>query len=143
MKILALLILVSMCYSCSVEPAPFLYGKDFCHSCKMTIMDRKFGGEVVTTKGKIYKFDDMNCMVNFLNAGLVEERDVAYRLVIDFSNPEKLVDAESSWYVKSDKIRSPMASEIAAFSAKKALDVENKQWNGILLSWGELITEFK
>jgi copper chaperone NosL len=142
MRVFALLILVSLC-SCSVEPTPLVYGKDFCHTCKMTLMDKKFGGEVVTTKGKVYKFDDMNCMVNFLNSGSIEERDVKYCLAIDFAKPETLVDAQSSWYAKSDKIRSPMASEIAAFSDKKELDAANKEWDGILLSWGELVTEFK
>ena len=32
-------------------------------------MDPKFGGEVITKKGKIYKFDDLHCMVSFLKSG--------------------------------------------------------------------------
>ena len=139
---IAFLIAFSL-WSCSIEPQPLLYGKDFCHTCKMTLMDKKFGAEVVTSKGKVYKFDDMNCMINFLNSGYIEEQDIAFRLVIDFANPEKLIDAKDAHYVKSDKIRSPMASEIAAFSKKEDLDASNKEWNGILLSWGELVTEFK
>ena len=132
----------SLC-ACSVEPTPLLYGKDFCYTCKMTLMDKKFGAEVVTTKGKVYKFDDINCMVNFLNSGYIEEQNIAHRLVIDFANAEKFINAKDAHYVKSDKIRSPMASEVAAFSTKEDLEVSNKEWKGILLSWGELVTEFK
>lgn len=142
MRLIALLMLLSL-WSCSVEPTPLVYGKDACHTCKMTLMDKKFGAEVVTTKGKVYKFDDVNCMVGFLNSGSIEEREVAYRMIIDFSNPEKMIDAKDAFYLKSDKIRSPMASEVAAFSTKNALEVSNKEWQGIVLSWGELITEFK
>ncbi len=142
MRIIALLILLSL-WSCSVEPTPLVYGKDSCYTCKMTLMDKKFGAEVVTTKGKVYKFDDVNCMVDFLSSGYIEEREVAYRLVIDFSNPEKMFDAKDAFYLKSNKIRSPMASEVAAFSTKNALEVSNNEWKGIVLSWGELVTEFK
>ncbi len=143
MKFIFPFLITFLLWSCTVEPTPLLYGKDGCHACRMKLMDKKFGAEVVTSKGKVYKFDDMNCMINFLNSGSVEEQDIAYRLVIDFANPEKFIDAKDAHYVKSDKIRSPMASEIAAFSKKEDLDASNKEWKGILLSWGELVTEFK
>ena len=143
MRYLVTLMITFLFWSCSVKPEPLVYGKDFCYTCKMTLMDNKFGAEVVTTKGKVYKFDDMNCMINFVNSGYIEEQDIAYRLAIDFANPEKLIDAKDAHYVKSGTIRSPMASEIAAFSKKEDLDKMNKEWKGILLSWGELVTEFK
>ncbi len=143
MRFVFLLFVAILLGSCSVEPTPLLYGKDACHACKMTLMDKKFGAEVVTSKGKVYKFDDMNCMVNFLNSGSVQEEEIAYRLVIDFANPEKLIDAKDAHYVKSDNIRSPMASEVAAFSKKEDLDAANKEWRGVLLSWGELVAAFK
>ena len=30
----------------------------------MKIADGKFGAELITTKGRIYKFDDIHCMIN-------------------------------------------------------------------------------
>jgi len=128
---------------CTVNPEPIQYGKDSCHQCKMTIMDKKFGAEVVTTKGKIYKFDDVNCMVNFLNAGTLGERDVSFRLVVDYSQPEKLIAAGEAFYVKSPEIKSPMASQVAAFESYDSKNEYKKQWKGIYLTWGELITQFK
>lgn len=129
--------------ACSVKPEPLHYGEDACHTCRMTLMDTKFGAEVVSVKGKVFKFDDMNCMVNFLNSGTLTERDVAYRMVVDYSIPEKLVAAENAFFVKSDEIRSPMASHIAAFEKKEDMDRHKKTWDGIYLTWGELVTEFK
>ncbi|MCS6975325.1 MAG: nitrous oxide reductase accessory protein NosL [Cyclobacteriaceae bacterium] len=114
-----------------------------CHTCKMTIMDRKFGGEVVTEKGKIYKFDDLNCMINFLNSGYLEEREVAFRLVIDYAQPAKLIDATQAFYLKSNEIRTPMASRLAAFESDKVMEEYKKQWNAIYLTWGEAQTQFK
>ncbi len=31
----------------------------------MLITDNKYGAELITTKGKIYKFDSMECLVEF------------------------------------------------------------------------------
>ena len=129
--------------SCSVEPEPLAYGKDACHACKMTLVDRKFGAEIVSTKGKVYKFDDINCMINFFNQKEVVEENIANILVVDFSKPEKLIDARNALYVKSENIKSPMAGNVAAFETKTALDLLNKEWRGILLGWGELRTAYK
>jgi copper chaperone NosL len=129
--------------SCTVEPEPLQFGKDACHACKMTLVDKKFGSEIVTKKGKIYKFDDVNCMINFFDGGEVTDEDVAHLLIIDFANPEKLIDAKNALYIKSPEIKSPMASNIASFETKETLDKFNKEWKGILLGWGELQTQYK
>lgn len=128
---------------CKVEPEPLNYGTDGCHFCKMTIMDKKFGGEVVTTKGKVFKFDDANCMINFLNTGGVDERDIAFRLMIDFSQPEKLIDANNGFFLKGESIKSPMASQVAAFEDYEVMKKYKKELNAIYLTWGELVTQFK
>ena len=136
-------ILLTTLLSCKVEPEPLNFGADACHTCKMTMMDRKFGAELVTTKGKVYKFDDVNCMLAFYNSGEVESRDFAYRLVVDFSQPEKLVEAADAFYLKSPGIKSPMASQIAAFEKKESMENIKKEIKGIYLVWGELVTQFK
>lgn len=129
--------------SCTVEPEPLQYGQDACHTCKMTLMDRKFGAELVTTKGKVYKFDDVNCMLTFYHSGELEHRDFAYKLVTDFSQPAKLIEAADAFYLKSPAIKSPMASQIAAFQEKASMDEVKKEAKGIYLVWGELVTQFK
>jgi copper chaperone NosL len=136
-------ILMLLFVSCSVDPQPLQYGKDICHTCKMTLVDKKFGAEIVTKKGKVYKFDDINCMINFHNSGYEEAENMARWLVVDFANPEKLIDTQHAFFVKTDQIRTPMASEVAAFASEDDYKKFNKKWKGILLSWGELVTEFK
>ena len=129
--------------SCTVEPEPLQYGSEPCHTCKMTLMDKKFGAELVTKKGKIYKFDDINCMLAFYNSGEIEARDFAYKLVVDFAQPGTLIDAADAFYLKSASIKTPMASQMAAFAHKNDMDARNKQLHGIYLEWGELVTQFK
>ncbi len=140
---LTFLLLTLIFISCEIKPEPLNYGTDACQTCKMTLMDNKFGAEIVTKKGKVYKFDDLNCMINFYNSGSEPEENIAYKLVIDFANPGQFIDASQNYYVKSDSIHSPMASGVAAFSNEKDFKSYKKKWKGILLSWSELTTEFK
>jgi copper chaperone NosL len=129
--------------SCTVEPEPLHYGKDSCQVCKMTLVDRKFGAEIVTKKGKVYKFDDVNCMLNFYNSDYVSTEEMQEILVVDYSKPEKLIDARNAFYVRSESIKTPMASNVASFLSNDDLRKMNKNWKGILMSWGELQTQFK
>ena len=142
MKIIAAILLITL-LSCKVEPEPLRYREDACHSCKMTLMDKNFGAELVTKKGKVYKFDDVNCMLTFYNSGEIDSRDFAYRLVVDFSQPTALIEAADAFYLKSGEIKSPMASQIAAFEKKESMEKIQKEIKGIYLVWGELVTQFK
>ena len=143
MKTLPTGILMCILLACTVEPEALQYGNDGCHHCKMTLMDKKFGAELVTSKGKIYKFDDVNCMLTFYNSNEVPPEDFSHKLVVDFSQPAKLIDAANAFYLKSTEIKSPMASQVAAFEKKESMDDAKRQLNGIYLVWGELVTQFK
>lgn len=129
--------------SCSTGPEPLHFGQDACHACRMILMDNKFGAEIVTQKGKVYKFDDVNCLMSFYNSGTILPSEVKDVVVIDFSGAEKLIDARKALYVQSELIKSPMASNVAAFEVGTSLEKLNKQWKGSVLTWEELRTQFK
>jgi copper chaperone NosL len=81
-KTLTCLVAISL-LSCEIKPEPLIMGKDACHTCKMILMDERFGAEIVTKKGKIYKFDDLNCMIGFINSGSVSEENIEQLLVVE------------------------------------------------------------
>jgi copper chaperone NosL len=109
----------------------------------MTLMDKKFGAELVTRKGRIYKFDDVNCMLNFFNSVENSTEEFKYKLVVDFTQPGKLVEANNAFYLKSREIKSPMSSQVAAFEKQESMESLKQKWGGIYLVWGELVTQFK
>ncbi len=127
--------------SCNAKPDPFNYGKDNCHLCKMTIMDPKYGCEVITKKSKVYKFDDLICIANFLKSGAVEEKEIARKVVINFEKENDFIDVEKSVFWQSPELRSPMGSNAAAFKDKSAAEKAKGEKPGSLLTWNELFSK--
>lgn len=124
--------------SCTAKPEPINYGKDQCDDCRMTIMDPKFGAEVVTKKGRVYKFDDLHCLLHFRKSAQVKDQDVAQTVVIDYNNPQAFLDAPSAFYVKAEALNSPMNSNTAAFATSSDAEIKAKEFGTTTISWSEL-----
>lgn len=135
---LASLLLPIALLSCTVKTEPFKYGKDTCHFCKMGIIDPKFGGEIVTKKSKVYKFDDLVCMVRFLESGAVAEKEIDKKVVINYEKENDFIDVTSATFILSPGFRSPMGSNTAAFSSLPAAQKNAAGKEGKLLSWDDL-----
>lgn len=131
--------LIFLLQSCSFSPEPIAYGKDACHFCKMVISDQRFGAELITHKHKIYKFDDAHCIASFLKSDYLTKDQVASIYLVDFSQKEKLIRAEESFLLKSEALRSPMGGNIAAFEAEDSMTKFNKDLNGSVIKWNEVI----
>jgi copper chaperone NosL len=125
--------------ACNTKPEPFVIGKDVCQDCKMTIMDAKFGGEIITKKGKLYKFDDAHCLAHFLKEGSVKAADIADILFIDYENNKTFLDVESLYFVVSTNLKSPMNSNAAAFTNKEIAGKIAAQNSGEIKTWDELL----
>lgn len=131
--------LVFILNSCSVETKPIAFGHDHCAYCKMGISDDRFGAELLTKKGRDYKFDDLYCMKEFLEDSLVAKEDVHSMWVIDFSKPEKLINVTTGYLLRNEELKSPMGSNIAAFESKESLDEYFSQYAGQILTWEEYL----
>ena len=132
----SLICMVSMA-ACSSGPQPIRFGEDGCDFCKMTITDKRFGAELVTQKGKVYKFDDLHCVRAFLKAGTVAPGEIGAAYVLDFSRPGILAPAEESIFLESELLRSPMGANIAAFESKDSMRKFLLQFPGKTLTWTE------
>jgi copper chaperone NosL len=132
------LISIFLLSSCSKGPKVINYGTDGCDFCKMTISDKRFGGELITRKGKAYKFDDMHCITSFLKSNLIDSADIAEIYLVDFSRPGTFTTSEESFLLKSEDLRSPMGGNIAAFKEKDSMSKFIQQYPGESLSWNEI-----
>ena len=139
--ILLILILLNL-IACNVEPEAINFGKEDCHYCKLKIMDSKFGAEIVTKKGKVFKFDDVNCMVRYIKDENIDEESLKFKLVIDYNKVGSFLDVSKAYYVRSEQIKSPMGSYIAAFETKDIQSKYNTKWNGELWNWSKIKQTF-
>jgi copper chaperone NosL len=124
--------------SCSTSPEPIRVGQDNCDFCKMTISDNRFGAEIVTQKGKIFKFDDAHCVNAFLDAKTVAQTDIAGTYFTNFIQPHELVNVEQAYFLQSPKLKSPMNGNIAAFSQEDSLTRILPQFPGFKIRWEEV-----
>ena len=122
---------------CERGPQPINFGTDLCAMCRMKIMDNRFGAEVVTKRGRAFKFDSDECLMGYLNTGTLKPEQKGVLLVTDYMNPGNFIDAEKAFYLHNDKIPSPMGENISSFKtleeAKKA-NLENGNL-GVIVGW--------
>ncbi|MBL8016757.1 MAG: nitrous oxide reductase accessory protein NosL [Ignavibacteria bacterium] len=132
-----------MASACNTEPEEISFGTDQCALCRMNISEVKFGAEIVTKKGKIYKYDGAECMLNALSLGNISYDDAAGFYVIDASNPKQLTNAVDASYLISEKLPSPMGANLSCYSKKTDAAAMQKQYGGELKTWNELLAKFK
>ena len=124
--------------SCNAGPQAIVQGKDNCYLCKMTITDPKYGAEILTKKGKVYKFDDMHCLLSFQQTKTLEDTQVKDIYVADFTGEHSLIKVKESFLLQSDEIRGPMNGNIIAFKDKDSMKKMASQLKGAAISWEQL-----
>tara|TARA_R110000787_G_scaffold7987_2_gene26852 strand:- start:2683 stop:3120 length:438 start_codon:yes stop_codon:yes gene_type:complete len=133
----SILVLLFFFLSCNVSPMPINYGSDGCFFCKMTIVDKLHAAEIVTKKGKVYKFDATECMVNFLKE--FDQSEIAFYLSNNYTDPGALIDATKAIFLISENISSPMGAYLTAFEHKIDAEKTQSEKGGILYRWDKLV----
>ncbi|MBX2921887.1 MAG: nitrous oxide reductase accessory protein NosL [Chitinophagaceae bacterium] len=123
--------------SCNSDhPEPINLYKDACESCKMSISDERFASELITKKGRIYKFDDLGCMLGYV--ATLGEANIKKYYVADYTNSNVLLDAATAWYVHNEALHSPMNGNTAAFPSKEAAVIAGEPYQAKPLGWNDL-----
>ena len=123
--------------SCQTGPQDIRIGQDNCEFCKMAFSDRHFGAEVTTSKGKVYKFDDIHCLLESLKAGVPRKADIAGIYLVDY-NGGPWVKATAAFLLHSEGLHTPMNGNIAAFTNAAARDAQLNQSKGQPVTWQDL-----
>ena len=139
-KIIIIVFSILIFIGCKIEPKEINFGLDACHFCKMTIVDKPFASEIVSTKGKVYVYDAIECMIKNQK---VENLEAALFLVYDYENATDFIDATQSHYVISEQIYSPMGENLGAFQTKASAEKFVKNNGGIQFNWAEINNYFK
>ncbi len=131
-------LLTAVVSACAPTVEPIDYGKDQCDFCRMTIADNHFAAQLVTRKGKNYKFDAIECMVWFLQDDRVGMKDIHTMLVADYSHPGTMIAARTAVYLISPQIKSPMGAQLAAFPDEATAQKFQQKLGGEIYHWEAL-----
>ncbi|WP_341461485.1 nitrous oxide reductase accessory protein NosL [Zhouia spongiae] len=135
-KLAASLLILFTFVSCEIKKEPINYGSDACSYCKMTIVDTQHAAELVNNKGKAFKFDAIECMVNHLHSDT--QNNYSLFLVNDYLSPKTLIDATTASYIISPAITSPMGANLTAFSKTSEAEKTVDKGGGSVYNWEDL-----
>ncbi|NNF20452.1 MAG: hypothetical protein HKN67_00805, partial [Saprospiraceae bacterium] len=138
--LLTILFIIAGLSSCSTEFKSINYDVDQCASCKMIISDKRFGAELVTKKGKVFKYDAVECLFREL---ALEGSDKYARIgVTHFNSPSKLQDGFASFYLVSPNRPSPMGGNLSCYSSREKVEHLVSELGGFIYDFEGLLNMY-
>lgn len=102
----------------------------------MSLVDPRFAAQLRTGTGKAVVFDDVGCLVAWMTENRIP---VSAAWVSTFTPPHDWLPADQSVFLRSDTIRTPMASGLAALRPGPVADSVLAALGGQLLTWPEVL----
>lgn len=127
---------VAVLSSCaSNRPAEIHYGQDHCDYCNMGIADKSFASQLITSKGKAFKFDSIECLAGFFITAETTTTQNATLWITNMNAPGSFVRLDSATLVMNELHKSPMGIGLLGFAS----DLDAKSYmadnGGQVLNW--------
>jgi copper chaperone NosL len=100
----------------------------------MTIVTKTHSAQMVSNKGKQFKFDAIECMVRYLEDKEELEKQ-GHLLVADYENPGAMINAKSADYLICNDISSPMGANLSGFTSIESAKKATKDSTALYLNW--------
>jgi copper chaperone NosL len=137
-SVIFFLISVVCLTSCKQKFEPINYGHDACTHCKMTIMDKRFAAEILTGKGKALKFDDLGCLLKYVEDEKFKDAGAKFFVADHQHTDAPFLDARQAIFLHDETFKSPMNGNLAATASEKDANKLNAGLRGELLNWTTL-----
>ena len=138
LTLLSLSIAAIFLCSCEPEVQAINYGQDGCDYCRMTIVEEHYGSELLTTKGKSYKFDSIECLAAFVIKGEVSSEKTHGLYFTDFEDAGNLYPLNEMIFVQAEKLKSPMGLNLSAYRTQKTADDVALLYFGETMNWDQV-----
>lgn len=122
-------------------PRDVHYGEEACGYCRMTITDRRFGGQATSARGRIEAFDSVECLADWVNAAAAKSGELPPAWVTDFQRPGTFISVDSARFVRLVRASSPMGAGLAAVAASAS--TSSLAIDGPPMTWAELLAARK
>jgi len=138
-KVLSFLFL-GLLAACEPKPQPIPFGNAACDYCHMTVVDRQYAAQLVSSTGKVYHFDAVECMLHFEESH--QDSRWALQSVCSFADPGNLYPAGESRYLVTEALPSPMGAYITPVHEEEAAEKLQDQHGGELYDLERLKADF-
>ena len=133
--------LLGSCQQAPLSGPPELnLGHQECGDCGMLINEDRCCAAILVDADTGHRehilFDDIGCLLEY--KGTKPTTKIIEHWVRDYS-ARSWVKSESAFYLMSEAIRTPMGSWIVAFASRQAAEAVQKENEGRILSWDEVI----
>lgn len=119
----------------SGPPAMAYDGSESCEHCRMAITDPRFGSALVSTTGRVYRFDSIECLAGFYAEDTTR---AATMWVSNYQAPGAMLRVVEARFVRlTGPEGSPMGMGLAALSADATPAAGTT--DGTLLSWDDVV----
>lgn len=108
---LASVMLLAGVTACAAGPEPIRWGIDTCDQCRMTLVDRRFGAELLGRRP--YKFDGVDELARFLAAHPQQGA-----MFVTDGKTGSLIPASQAVYLSASGIKSPMGGHVMSFASR-------------------------
>lgn len=140
-KVALVFIAMVILVSCnSKETVPIKLNSDSCDFCKMTISNSKYASELITEKGRVYKFDDASCMIKFAKSNTTVPYSGFY--INDYLTENKFIPVEKGFLLIGGKINAPMGGKVVSFSTNKDAKTFQLKLNATPATWKEIYNTY-
>lgn len=112
-------VLLVGCNEKAYEPREIVGETDVCKICNMSIVHNKYAGQIVLKNGDYEMFDDLGCLMEYIDANGDEEIGAAF---IKDSTENEWIDVFKATFVYSKEYWTPMNYGVLAFKTKDAAD---------------------
>lgn len=123
------------CISSALEPVE-IYPEDMCSRCRMAISDKRFAAEILLEPGVARKFDDLGCLLSDLRDAPSGKEPPAF--AVDFGKRE-WVNVKEAYYVRSERISTPMRSGLIAFKDRSDAEQEAAKYGADVLNYRDVV----
>jgi copper chaperone NosL len=101
----------------------------------MNIVDMRFKAEILSSKGKVHRFDSIECMAAWSQD---HPEETSGRWVTSAFHPEKWLPMERAFFLKADRLSSPMGASLSAYETEEELRRALQEFGGRVLSGKDL-----
>ncbi|KAA3634893.1 MAG: hypothetical protein DWP97_05965 [Calditrichaeota bacterium] len=96
------------------QPSQINYGKESCAYCKMNIVEKQFGTQLINKKGKKYYFDSIECLAAITIKQEELKNNTHSMWVTNFEQPDQFINIEDAIFLYGGTVHSPMGIGLLA-----------------------------